>query len=68
MDLGQSEDIVHHLEISARLPEEFDYGAVIQLQALETNFVRRHPGLPDAPGCGPHQSGGNPTLDVSTCP
>ena len=49
----------------ARLPECVYPGAVFLLQALDTNPMQRHPGTPDAQMCGPEQSGGNPTLDVS---
>ena len=38
------------------------------MQELDTNLVRRHPGPPDAPMCGLHQSDGAPTLDVSASP
>ena len=52
----------------ARLPEEVEPGAVFPLQALDANFVRRHPRTLDAPMFGPHKSDDNPTLDVSTRP
>ena len=35
---------------------------------LKTYPVRWHLGTPDSPLCGPHQSDGNPTLDVSAHP
>ena len=55
-------------DLLARLPEEDDPGAVFSLQGLDDNLVRRHPGPPDAPVFGPHQSEFNHTLDVSTRP
>ena len=51
-----------------RLPEKVDPGAVFPLRALVTNFVHRHPGTPDTPVCGLHQSDGDPTLDISAGP
>ena len=51
-----------------RLHEEVELVAVFPLQALEADIVRQYPGPPDAPVCGPHQSDGDPTLDVSACP
>ena len=36
------------------------------MQALDANFVRRHPGPLDALVFGSHQIDGNPTLDVSS--
>ena len=50
----------------ARLTEEVDTGAVLPLQALDANLMRRYPVPPDAPECGPHHSDGDPNLDVST--
>ena len=35
---------------------------------MDPNFVRRHPGPPDTLVCGPHQSDGDPTIDVSAHP
>ena len=49
----------------AHLPKDVDPSAVFSLRAMDTNFVRRHPGPPDAPVCGPHKCDGDPTLDVS---
>ena len=56
------------MEISARLLEEVEPGAVLPLQALDTNFVRRDPGPPDALVFDPYQIDGNPTLDVPARP
>ena len=56
------------MNLSALLPEDVDPGGVFPLQAMYTNLVRRHPGPPDAPVCGPHQSDGDPTIDVSARP
>ena len=55
-------------DLLAHLPEEVDPCAVFPLQALGANCLRRHPGPPDVPVCGPHQSDGNLTLDVSAHP
>ena len=63
--LGRSEDVVWYWDILARLLEDVEPGAVFPLQALYNNIVLRHPGPPDAPVCGPHQSDGDPTLNVS---
>ena len=52
----------------ACLIEELDPGAVLPLQPLETNLVRRHLVTPDTPVCGPHQIDGDPTIDVSARP
>ena len=52
----------------ACLLEELDPGAVLPLQPLETNLVRRHLVTPDTPVCGPHQIDGDPTIDVSARP
>ena len=52
----------------ARLPEQVYPSAVFPLWALNTYPMRRHPGTPDAPMCGPHKSDGNPTLDISASP
>ena len=62
---GRGEGISCPGDLSARLPEEVDPSAVFPLQALDANHVCRHPGPPDAPVCGPHQSDGSPNLDVS---
>ena len=35
---------------------------------MDANLVRRNPGPPDAPVCGPYQSYGDPTLYVSARP
>ena len=51
-----------------RLPEEVERGAVFPLWDMDTNFVHRHPEPPDTRVCGPHQSDGGPTLDVSAHP
>ena len=50
----------------ARLSNQVDPGVIVPLQDLHDTLMYRHPGPPDAPVCGPHQSYGNPTLDVST--
>ena len=50
------------------LPEYVEPGAVFPLWALNAYLMRRHPGTPDTLMCGPHQSDGNPTLDVSVRP
>ena len=42
-----------------------DPGSVLSLQALDVYPVQRHPGPPDTPVCGPYQSDGDPTLDLS---
>ena len=52
----------------SRLHEGVEPGAVFPLQTMDANLVRRHPGPPDAPVCGLHQSDGNLTLDISTRP
>ena len=54
--------------LSARLPEEVDPGDVFTLRALDANHMRRHPGPPDAPVCGPHQSDSDPNLVVYAHP
>ena len=52
----------------ARLSEEFHSGAVLPLRALHTDLLCRHPGPPYELVCGPNQSDGNTTLDVSARP
>ena len=52
----------------ARLPEEVHSGAVFPLLDLDADLVCKHPGPPDAPVCGPHQSDGYPTIDVPAYP
>ena len=42
--LGWSEDVVWSQDLSVHLPEEVQPGVVFPLRALDTNFVRRHPG------------------------
>ena len=51
-----------------RLPEQVQPDAVFPLWELNTDPMLRHPESPDAPMCGPHQSDGNPTLDVTARP
>ena len=63
--LGRGEGFAWTWDLSARLPEEVDPGAVLPLQAMDANLVIRNPGTPDAPVCGPHQSDDDPNLDVS---
>ena len=53
------------LDISRCLLEQVDLGAVFSLRALDTDLVHPHPGTPDEPVCGPHQSDGDHTLDIS---
>ena len=53
-------------DISARLPEEVDLLAFFPLKVLDAYIVRQHIGPPDAPMCGPHQSDGDPTLEIYT--
>ena len=55
-------------DISERLPEEFDPGAVFPIQVLNDNLVHWHPGPQYSPVCGPHQSDYNPNIDVSARP
>ena len=52
----------------AHLPEEVDPRAVFPLRLLDLYPMRRHPGPPDAPVFGPHQSDSEPNLDVSARP
>ena len=49
----------------ARLSEKLQPSAVLPLGALHADFLCRHPGSPDLPVCGLHQSDGNPSLAVS---
>ena len=51
-----------------RLPEEVDPRLVFPLRDLDADLMCRHPGPLYAPACGPHQSYGNPALDVSAHP
>ena len=51
-----------------RLPEQVYPIAVVPLRELAADLVRQHPGTPDSPVCGPHQSNGDPTLDVYARP
>ena len=55
-------------DISERLPEEVEPGAIFPLRGMDTNILRQHPGPTDATVCGLHQSYGNPTPDVSPRP
>ena len=66
--LGQSEGIVWYYDLLAHLPEEVESGTIFPLQAMDTNLVRQNPGPLDAPVCVPHQSYGDPTIDVSARP
>ena len=66
--LGRVEGLSWTGDISARLPEYVEPGAVFPLQALDANIVRRHPGPLDAPVCDPHQIDGDPDIYVSTRP
>ena len=66
--LGRGEGFYWTGDILAHLPEEVDPGAIFPLTALDASIVRWHPGPPDAPVCGPHQSDGYPNLDVSVRP
>ena len=66
--LGQGEGFSWYGYLSARLTEDVDTGAVFPLRDLDPNIVCRHPGPLDALVCGPHQSDGDLTLDVSTRP
>ena len=63
--LGWDEGVAWIWYILEHLPEKVDTGAVFPLRVLYANLVRRHPVPPDALVCGPHQSDGDPTLDVS---
>ena len=54
--------------LPARLLEEVKSGSVLPLRALHTDPMFRHPGTLDVPVCGPHQSDGNRTLNVSIHP
>ena len=54
--------------LPARLSKQFYPGAFLPLRAMCDNLVIQHPGPPDALVCGPHQSYGNISLNVSTCP
>ena len=49
-----------------RLPEQRESSPVVPLRSLHTDFVCRHPWPLETRVCGPHQSDGNPNLDVST--
>ena len=54
--------------LPSRLSEQVEPGAFLPLQAMYADLVWRHLGSLDAPVCGPHQSDGNPDLDVSALP
>ena len=66
--VGRSGVFARSGDIPAHLYEQVEPGAVLPLRAMYADLVRRQPGPPDAPVCGPHQNDGNPTLDVSECP
>ena len=66
--LGRGEGLSWPGNLSTCLPEEVEPGSVFPLQELDANLVLRHPGPPDAPLCGPHQSDGDPNIDVSARP
>ena len=63
--LGRGEGFAWTWDISARLPEEFEPGAIFPLRLLDANLVRRHPVPPDASMYVLHQSDDNPTIGVS---
>ena len=59
-------DVSHSLGFFlAHLLEDFQSGDVLALLAMYANLMCQHPGTADVPVCGPHQSGGNSTFDVS---
>ena len=66
--LGRGEEFSWPGYILMHLPEEVDPGTVFPLRALYVNLVLWHPGPPDAPVCGLHQSDGDPTIDVYSRP
>ena len=66
--MGRGDGFYCTRDLSARLPEDVEPGAVFPLWALDANLVRWHPGPPDALLCGLHQSYGDPNLDVSARP
>ena len=66
--LGRGEGFACTWSCTSRLPEYVDPGAIFPLRAMDAYPVRRRPGHPDAPVCGPHQCDGDPTLDVSARP
>ena len=67
-ELGWDEGVTWLQDILVRLPEEVETSTVFQLQELDANLVRRHPGPPNLLMCGPYQSDGDPTLDLSPRP
>ena len=52
----------------ACLSEEVEYCSILPLWSLHADPVFWHPGPPDVPVCGSHQSDVNPTIDVSARP
>ena len=66
--VGRSGVFARSGDIPAHLYEQVEPGAVLPLRVMYGDLVRRKPGPPDAPVCGPHQNYGNPTLDVSEFP
>ena len=48
-----------------RILEDVKYGNILPLRNLHIDPMYRHPGPLDILVCGPHQSGVNPTIDVS---
>ena len=51
-----------------RLSEQVGPRAVLPLRELNDDIMCRQPRPPDALVCGPHQSDGNPTFDISARP
>ena len=66
--LGQGGVLAWSGDITSRLPEQVEPGAIFPLRALDSDLVRQHPGPPDATVCGLHQIDGDPTIDVSAHP
>ena len=66
--LGRGEGVSCIWDLLDRLPKEVDPVAVFPLHMMDANPVRWTLYPPDAPVCGPHQSDGDPTLDVSARP
>ena len=52
-------------DLPARIYEQVNTSAILPLRALDADLVLQHHGPPDAPVCGPHQSDGDPNIDVS---
>ena len=64
MGLGRGGGFAWSRDITARLPEHVESGAVFPPWALDPDLVRRHPVTPESPVCYLHQSDGDPTIDV----